>query len=342
MRLIISRKDFVALLGVAAVLVTNTAAYASEQKKPKVDVSIAIWESTGGTVWTHDASAFEPLVGNPTSRLEYDGVDSTIVELRARAELRRGWSAELAYGAGDAKDGQLIDQDFLSATGAISFGSSMQGEHLYSETVSGLDGDAIRYFDAKVVKELLHSANGKTKAGASLRYLNWKEKYRVRGVRQTVCTVPNLLCFPQGFSGFDNQDAVLNDARWQAVLFGVWGTHRIGERIALSGELFYSPLADLSSDDRHFLRPDLGQSPSFRLTGIGQAATLQIDAAYAVTSRLSASVGFRYWWMEVSNEDGGFAVFPAGTDPLGATLKQFESERYGVVLNIVYAFGVQD
>jgi hypothetical protein len=324
----------------AALLLACESAAAVENKVTlPVNLSVNVWESTGGSTWSSDVSAFEPRFGNPTSRLDYEGVDSTIVELRMKIGLPRGFEADLAYGAGDAEDGRLIDQDLLSAQGAASFGIPERGAHVYSEAASDLNGDTVWYFDIKLNKELFRSADDETRTGAGIRYLDWNEQYRARGVTQTICTLPDRLCLPAGFSGFNDRDAITNDARWRALFLGAWLSRRFGERFSLSGAVAYSPLADLASDDRHFLRADLSQSPSFRLTGTGQAAALEIDAAYALTPRLSAGIGFRYWWMEVRNEEGGFAVFPAGGEPLGALLRQFESERYGVILNLAYRFG---
>ena len=333
-----------AILAVFAFFVVNGPVQAGNNatgKKtlPDIDLSLGVWSSTGSTTWTHDASAFEPLVGNPTSRLDYDGVDSTIVELRAHIHLPRGFKAEIAYGAGDAEDGRFTDQDFLSAKGAEFFDSSVQGEHLYSETTSDLNGDTVRYFDIELDKTMYGSHGAETEAGVSVRYLNWNEKHRAQGLTQTICTAPNRICVPEGFSGFNDRDVILNDARWQALFVGVWAERQINERLGLSGEIFFAPLADLTSDDRHLLRPDLSQSPSFRLTGVGRGVAARVDANYRFTPRLTGSVGFRYWWAEVTNETGGFIVFPASGEPFGATLKRFESERYGLILNLVYALG---
>lgn len=309
-----------------------------EKQPPVVSTSLSVWESTGGSVWSHDASAVEPLFGDPTSRLDYDDVDSTIVELRVRAAFPEGIVAEVAYGAGDAEDGNLTDQDFVSARGADFFNTAIAGEHAYSETQSDLNGDAVRYVELSLGKKLYRSPDGESEIGMNGRYLHWTEEYRVRGVHQTVCTAPNRLCAPVGFSRFNQRDVVFNEAQWQALFVGVWGSHALTDRVSVSGELSYSPLATLKSDDRHFLRPDLAQSPSFRQEGDGQAATASINAAYRLTPQLTAGVGFRYWWMQVSDEARGLTIFPAGDEPFGVRLKQFETERYGVTASLVYTF----
>lgn len=311
----------------------------ADSETPRFTTSLSVWRSTGGTAWSHDASAAEPLFGDPTSRLEYDSVDSTIVELRARVDLPRRAFLELAYGAGDAEGGTLTDTDFASARGAEAFGTTVSGAHAYSETISILDGDSVHYIDARLGKELFRAGGGRTRAGPAVRYLDWTEQYSARGVSQTICTAPNRLCLPQGTVAFGDRQVLFNDARWRALFIGIWARHRLNERLGLSGELAFSPLADLSNDDQHFLRPDLASNPSFRLEGQGQAAIAGLEATYQFSPRLAAGVGLRYWWMEVRNEARGFTAFPAGGAPFSAKLNSFESERYGLTLSVAYALG---
>jgi len=145
----VQRLILCALVVLSGPICALRAALASpDGNSPGFSMSLSVWQSTGTTTWSHDASAAEPLFGNPTSRLKYDGVDSTIVELRARADLPEGSFVELAYGAGSAYSGHLTDADFVSAQGAEAFGTAVSGAHAYSETVSILDGDAVHYFDA--------------------------------------------------------------------------------------------------------------------------------------------------------------------------------------------------
>lgn len=327
---------------VLATLPPNARAESSDDDTPRLSTSLSVWRTSGNTTWSHDASAAEPRFGNPTSRLEYDNIDSTVVELRGRVDLPAGIFAELAYGTGEADGGTLTDTDFASARGAEAFGTTVSGAHAYSETVSILDGDSVRYFDARAGKEMLRSRDERFRGGLAARYLHWTEQYSARGVNQTICTAPDRLCLPQGTVAFRDRNVIFNDMRWRALFIGVWGRHRLSERLHLSADLAYSPLADLSSDDRHVLRADLAQDPSFRLEGQGQAATARIEATYHFSPRLAAALGLRYWWMAVRDEARGFTAFPAGGAPFSAPLNRFESERYGVTLSISYALGAVD
>ncbi|HSH42380.1 MAG TPA: hypothetical protein VK973_09700 [Arenicellales bacterium] len=304
-----------------------------------VTVSLATWFSTGGSAWAHDASAVQPLFGNPTSRLEFDNVDADIIELRGRFNLPRDLFVELAYGAGNARGGRLTDADFVSALGARSLGTSVSGPHAYAETVSILDGDAVHYFDARIGRTLLRTRDRNSRLSLAARYLDWTEKYSARGVTQTICTAPGELCLPQGTIAFSGRQVLYNDARWRALFIALGGSHRFNDKVTLSGELAFSPLADLQSDDQHFLRADLARDPSFRLEGQGQAATVRLQGEYRLSPRLTAGLGVRWWWMEVRNESRGFTAFPAADAPFSSHLNRFESERYGITLSLSWAFG---
>lgn len=310
------------------------------ETQPKLSIGIGVWHSSGGSEWNHDASQFDPALGDPTSRLKYDDVDASILELKFRAQISEKFLVDFAYGTGDTDNGTLTDQDFLSEDGASFFGTTVQGEHAFSETVSDMNGDTIQYFDIKLTRKLFQKKNNSKDLGVFARYLNWTEKYRARGFTQTTCTAPNLLCLPRGFSGFNDQDVILNEANWQGLFLGLDGKKTVNENFSMSASLAYTPLFKLKNDDRHFLRRDLAQSPSFRMEGYGNAVLAEVNANYRFTPRLSASLGLRYWWAEVKNKSRGFTIFPVRGNSLSTKLNNFESQRMGITLGISYALGI--
>ena len=156
-----------------------------------------------------------------------------------------------------------------------------------------------------------------------------------------MCTAPFSLCAPVGTSGFAGSNVIFNDVDWEAVFIGIDGSHRFGDRVAVSGRLAWSPRAELNNSDIHFLRSDLEQDPSFRMNGTGQAYAADINADVAITAALSAHLGFRYWKMDVENEPAGWTTFPRGGAPISAELTNFETERKGVTLGLSYVWGAQ-
>jgi len=304
-----------------------------------VSVSATIWQTRGDTKWDHNASALDPTIGNPSSRLEYQGMDSTVLELNARADLRGRWFVEAGVGAGAISNGTLVDDDFVSAAGAQFYGTSVPGEHLFSRTISEISDDNLFYLNLSVGRGVYRSAGDRVRLELFAQAQHWEERYIGSGVMQTVCTAPNLLCMPVGFSGFQGQPVITNKSQWQSLSIGANGRMRIGENLELNARLTFSPLTRLDNQDGHLLRTDLNPDPSFTMSGTGYGYGADIAAVYSFTPRLSAHAGFRYWKMKVSNETGGWAVHPAGGGEVAADLNNFETARKGIMLGMTYRFG---
>ena len=111
-----------------------------ETRPLRVDVGLSAWISTGKTTWSHDASGVSSVLGNPSSKLDYKDVAANFVELSAKATLRDRWFARASFGFADIGGGWLVDDDFVSADGAASFGTTVTGAHRFSRTFSDVDG----------------------------------------------------------------------------------------------------------------------------------------------------------------------------------------------------------
>ena len=316
----------------------------AEQHEPargddRFTLTAKLWQSGGDTSWNHNASALDPLLGDPSSQLRYQNVDSTVLEIRGRTLLPHRFFAELGVGAGNIDEGTLVDEDFLSAQGALAFGASVPGEHAFSSTISEIDGDDLHFFDLVLGLEVFRSRDHRSNLSLFGSYLDWSESYRAQGVLQTTCTVPNALCAPAGFTGFTGQDVIVNELRWRAVFLGVDGTHSFTSRFSVNARLSFSPLADLDNEDGHLLRTDLRQDPSFRMAGTGTAYSADLSASYRFSSRLAAHLGYRYWKMQVNDESGGWTSFPRNGPAFSAELNRFETERHGFTLGLSYRWG---
>ena len=51
------------------------------ESRPRFDVAIGTWISTGDTRWAHNASSSSPLLGDPTSKLTYKDVGTNVFDL---------------------------------------------------------------------------------------------------------------------------------------------------------------------------------------------------------------------------------------------------------------------
>jgi len=307
---------------------------------PSTTVHARLWHSQGQSKVAHDSSKLSPLLGNPTSVLDFQDVDSTVLEVGARVDLNHGWFIESNIGAGTIGTGNLVDDDFVSAAGASTLGTTVAGAHMVSRTYSEINDDDLLYVNLLFGRNIFRSADDKVRFGLFGQAQHWEETYVAQGLFQAVCTSPNNFCAPPGANRFQGVDAITNKVRWQTLSIGVDGTIEIGEKLELSGRLTASPLAKLKNDDIHHLRQDLGQNPSFRDQGTGNGYGLDVDASYQITPALSAHAGYRYWKMEVKNETNGQLSYPAGSNfPFSSDLNLFVTKRQGFLVGIKYKFG---
>lgn len=123
-----------------------------------MEFSINTWVTEGQTKWRHDASALDPDLGVPSSELDYQGVDSNIVELSIYNKLPSGHSLKLSIGAGSIDNGVLVDDDYLSASGAVTYGATQSGAHRFSRTHSDIDGSGLFYFKGEFTPQDFISA----------------------------------------------------------------------------------------------------------------------------------------------------------------------------------------
>ncbi len=282
-------------LALAGLLMAAPALAAGERSAdikagPNVTLGIKIWASQGDMTWNHNASAVDSRFGNPTSRLTYQDIDSTVAEIMGHIRLPQRFYLELVWGSGDIDEGTLVDDDFLSAVGAQFFGASRRGEHLFSRTHSDVNDDGLHYYSLKLGRDVFRSQDRRGGIGLFGKYQVWTEETRAVGVRQIVCTTPRL-CQPVGFAGFANTDVIENDVDWDSLFIGVDGYYKFNDKFTVSGMLAYSPIAQVESEDIHFLRSDLAKNPSFRLEGDGETINAEVNLNYVP---IVGSVGLLY------------------------------------------------
>ncbi len=307
---------------------------------PSTTIHAKVWQTQGQTKVAHDSSKLSALFGSPTSVLEYKNVDSTVLELGARVDLKLGWFIEANVGSGTLDNGDLIDDDFVSTAGADFLNTTVSGPHMVSRTFSEINNDDLLYVNLLFGRNVFTSKSNRVKVGLFGQAQHWEEAYTAQGLTQAVCTSPNNFCAPTGSSGFRGMDVISNKVRWQTVSLGVDTSIAVGKRIELNGRVTASPFAQLRNDDTHHLRPDLNQNPSFRDEGTGTGYGIDLDASYHFTPRLSAHAGYRYWKMEIKDEVNGQLAFPAGSSlPVASDLDLFVTKRQGFLLGIKYRFG---
>jgi len=293
--------------------------YSEEIVKPsslEVEVGLSTWISQGNTKWSHNASSLDPSLGNPTSELDYEDVWSNVVELHGQVSLRNGLFFRGQFGYGGIDDGQLIDDDFLA------------GQNLVSRTHSDIDGSNLWYLNADVGLKFLSFSGGRGSLKAFVGYQYWQETYEAKGIIQLVP--------PGGTVPTGGQTVITNEVQWNSIRLGVEGRYQFTRRFSIDGNAAFIPYTSLKNEDIHHLRPDLSQDPSISMRGSGIGANFEVTASYMIVKQLFLDLGYRYWWVQVTDGDLQFHFSNGPTSTVN--LNEFQTIRQGVTLGLNYKF----
>ena len=310
--------------------------YRSMNGNANIDVGLATWISQGRSNWSHDASSLSSLLGNPTSALDYKDVWSNIVELNARLIHRLGFSLKGQIGYGAITDGTLIDDDFVSASGATFFGTSVGGPHRISRTESDISDSYVFYLNGDLGLLFYHFAGNKGLVNAVLGVQYWREKYVAHSVRQLECTSVGTFCSAPGTESAVGRKAITNTVQWTSLKVGGEGKMTFWDRLTVEGKAIAIPLAWLHNEDIHHLRTDLQGNPSFEMTGLGYGFNLEGGVRLRVFEQFFIHGGYRYWWLTV--EDGDWKNFPVSGSSSTANLNEFRTFRHGATFGVSYLF----
>jgi len=306
----------------------------------EVEVGLSTWISQGNTKWSHNASGPNfpnNLLGNPSSELDYKDVWSNVVELHGQVSLRNGLFFRGQFGYGGIDDGTLIDDDYVSAAGASFFGTTVSGPQRISRTESDIDGSNLWYLNADVGYKFLTFAGGRGSLKGFVGYQYWTEKYEAKGINQLECTAVGTFCDPIGpVSNVGQTTVITNEVEWNSIRLGLEGGYQITRRFSISGSAAFIPYTSLKNEDIHHLRTDLRQDPSFSMSGTGIGANFDVSVSYMIVKQLFFDLGYRYWWLKVT--DGDWNSHPAGGPTIPAELNEFQTIRQGVTLGLNYKF----
>jgi hypothetical protein len=287
------------------------------------------WYSIGRHDYAHNASGFDPLLGNPTSELIYSNIPAHTGEIFARYDdAETGLVAKgFAGGGGFADGGTMNDRDWLV------------GQKLFSNTDSILKNSDLRYATIDIGWGAEYLTFGQLQFLPFVGYGYWHDGVGVWGLTQ----------MPDDFGGAfygtppgtvlltPNQKVAAFVASWNMVRLGAQASLKLTPQFSLTVDAAFVPYAQGEGNDSHLLRQDeLGTKPNVLVRGHGWGAQIDAMAHYQVTSNFTVGVGGRYWYIDGSSGtntnaiDNVFGVrFP---------LVRFTSERYGVLAEAAYRF----
>lgn len=314
---------------------------AKDRLVKNVEIGVTGWFTQGQTEWSQDASHLNPDLGNPTSKLTYEDVGTNIVELAGKVRFKNRLFLRGNFGFAEIGGGRLTDDDFLSAQGAADNNASVSGAHRFSRTFSDIGGDDMWYINADI--GILAHEFGKNKGFLDLfiGFQYWREKLVANSLVQVECTTasspnPAFGCSPPGTSSFKGQTVITNTVQWTSLkVLGGEIRYQLVPRVEVDAKAAFL-VAWLNNEDVHHLRTDLGQDPSFKMTGVGIGTNADINLRVMLVQRLYLTGGYRVWWTRVT--DGNWRIYGANGATQSANLNEFETLRYGPTVELTYVF----
>jgi hypothetical protein len=336
-----SRRAFVAVLcgwltigGLASGGQIAAAQDPDTESRPKFDLAMGTWISTGYTRWAHNASSVTGF-GDPTSQLTYKDVGVNVVELTGTAWLTPRWFGRLNVGGASIGGGRLTDNDY----------GSVGGQRLFSSTNSNLSGDSMWYLNADGGIRIAEYPNHRGWLDLFGGFQWWYTKYQATGVTQVACdnsALPLSLgqtCPPVGTVTNQGETVITNTANWYSIRAGISTEYRLTRRLSLLGTAALLPLSVINNKDIHHLRVSgpnaLQQDPSISMLGWGVGADADAGLRLALVKNLFVNVGYRVWWNYAVD---GNVTFHGVNGSSEYPLTQFQSIRQGVTASINYTF----
>jgi hypothetical protein len=298
------------------------------ESRPKSDLAIGTWISTGETHWAHNASSI-PGYGNPTSKLTYKDVGTNVIELTGKAWVTPKWFGRLNVGYAGIGGGRLTDDDY----------GSNGGQRLFSSTQSNLSGDSMWYLNADSGFRVAEYPNHRGWLEVFGGFQYWYTKYEATGLTQVACdpnAIPGFTCsLAPGQSSNQGQTVITNTTNWYSIRVGASTEYRLTRRLSLIATAAFIPLSIIDNEDIHHLRGDLQQNPSISMLGWGIGADGDVGLRLMLVKNIFLNAGYRVWWNHAID---GNVTFHGVSGSSEYPMTQFESFRQGVTAGLNFTF----
>ena len=315
------------LVGLACTVQVAAAQESITESRPKFDLAIGTWISTGDTRWAHDASSIAGL-GNPTSKLTYKDVGTNVIDLAGKFWFSPKVFGRLNVGMADIGGGRLTDDDYGS------------GQRLFSRTISNIPDNSMWYINTDLGGRIKEFANHRGYLDIFGGYQYWHTEYQAVGIGQVACdpsAIPGLpSCAAAGTSSNQGQTVITNTTNWHSIRVGAFTEYRLTRRLSLVGTAAVIPLSVVDNKDIHHLRPELQQNPSISMVGWGVGADADVGFRLMLVKNLFFNVGYRVWWNHAV--DGTVTFHNAGAPSDSFPLTQFQSLRHGLTAGLNFTF----
>jgi opacity protein-like surface antigen len=273
----------------------------------------------GGRTW-YSSGRFQKDLGSTVtvaqqdilnSRLTYD-TTSASGEVYGRLDTSSNFFLKGFIGGGSHLSGNMHDEDWLIFDETVP----------YSNTVSTVQGN-LAYATVDFGYALFHGPS--SKVGGFIGYNYYRDNKSAYGCAQIAN--PNSDCVP---SVSNSTLVITEDDRWNSLRIGVNAELALTNKLTLTADAAYLPLASFTGVDNHVLRTDVANTLSPE-SGTGQGVQFEATLSYAVTKSFNVGAGARYWamWATDATSNTFSLGCPCQTLPV-------RTERYGAFVQAAY------
>lgn len=319
---------------------TVVAGHLDEKDSTEINSAISFqsWFSQANAKWqiSFPYTTSTGIEGKIESRLDYKGIDSPLVIMRAGGNVAPRFAFDVVTGYGSISGGRGTDTDrFLPSSG---------GGFEFSRSTNSLDGDT-RLWGINVYYNTRQFAD--TEAGPwgiVLGFLYYGDSLRMTGAVQTVSVPFDGSSFPP--LGPFPPTQVLNstfDFSWNLLKVGVVHQAELADALSYSGTLSVYPCVNYHGAGYWNLRAGTNSS-DFRLEspnfiqksekGYGYEASLGL--AYELSENAALSAGYQYMYLYAGN--GINTVFFADGFAASSILDWAKITRHGAYATMLFRF----
>jgi hypothetical protein len=264
----------------------------------------------------------DPAFGDPTSTLDWTGLEAHVGELFGRVTHDSGLYLKGTIGGGDIGSGKIVDRDFFA------------GQVKFSDTTSQVRDGNVRYGTIDIGYGTPY-ARGRDRIGAFIGFQYWRERAIAYGVVCNPDDVGGAFCGPPGTVLIPPDVAALGyEPTAYGLRVGFDARYEFAPGFTISGEAAFLPYVRLRNLDSHFLRVDLAPSPNIIDTAKhAMGFTAEAFINYAITRHIEFGVGVRYW--AVYSRSGDVVFLPAGGGTAGPfPLRNLDMQRFGLLVQL--------
>jgi hypothetical protein len=292
-----------------------------------VEAAVRAWATSGYADWNFEGQVGAQTV-NVLSDLRWRGTDAVLTEVSAEAVWR--WLVvSAAFGRGDLHGGVLIDDDFAL--------SDRQGR--FSHTRSSVEGDVYYVQGDLGVRVAAWGEGGPGSRGfldLLAGYQHYHEHREAFGLTGFFDLGPFGLPVLLPNTAAPSLKVITHDVSIHSLRLGARARVPVGAGFTLLGRLYLLPWSSFELEDRHHLRSDLLQNPSFVSKAEGGIGIQALAGVAYTRGGLSVEAGWEVW--DLNSGSGEQIVRTRTQGPIRSRLNEISIERSGPYLGVRYRF----